>query len=395
MAMAKAPNRARSKSRRWIERSLLLAGVIALGIWSWSVASNAVFQDWASWVFDRKIRGERSDIAEYVAEKRGGIAAEVRVWLGIPAAPAPTTSHPHINPPAGPPRFREKDGLVGRLIVPRLHLSAMVREGTGEKTLGLALGHIPGTSLPGQKGNVGVAGHRDTLFRGLREIGKNDLIQFETFEGNYAYRVETTEIVKPQNVSVLNARDYPELTLVTCYPFHYVGSAPERFIVKARQTSGSQTEQQLTEIPPQETAQQDIRISSARQLPADDGPNPADRTVLSRKGANRKPGLRIVTFEVSKDHSTQVSPGISLGVTGIERGHLRVNGWIWVMPDRRTIWLREQSAREPVIFYGHRDGKPRELVITTVAANSVRGYVLVPEDRIPPRSRPERRTNTD
>lgn len=207
--------------------------------------------------------------------------------------------------------------------------------------------------------------------------------------------METTEIVKPQNVSVLNARDYPELTLVTCYPFHYVGSAPERFIVKARQTSGSQTEQQLTEIPPQETAQQDIRISSARQLPADDGPNPADRTVLSRKGANRKPGLRIVTFEVSKDHSTQVSPGISLGVTGIERGHLRVNGWIWVMPDRRTIWLREQSAREPVIFYGHRDGKPRELVITTVAANSVRGYVLVPEDRIPPRSRPERRTNTD
>jgi len=393
--MAKALNRARSKSRRWIERSLLLAGVIALGIWSWSVASNAVFQDWESWVFDHKIRGERSDIAEYVAEKRRRIAAEVRVWLGIPAAPAPTTSHPHINPPVGPRRFHEKDDLVGRLIVPRLHLSAMVREGTGEKTLGLALGHIPGTSLPGQKGNVGVAGHRDTLFRGLREIGKNDLIQFETFEGNYAYRVETTEIVKPQNVSVLNARDYPELTLVTCYPFHYVGSAPERFIVKARQISRSQTEQQLTEAPPQETAQPDIRISSARQLPVDEGPNPVDRTVLSRKGARHKPGLRRVTFEVSKDHSRQVSPGISLGVTGIERAHLRVNGWIWVMPDRRTIWLREQSAREPVIFYGYRDGKQRELVITSVATNSVKGYLLLPEERTPARSHPERRTNTD
>src|SRR5260370_29085106 len=174
MAMAKALNGARSKSRRWIERSLLLAGVIALGIWSWSVASNAVFQDWESWVFDRKIRGERSDIAEYVAEKRGRIAAEVRVWLGFPATPEPTMSRPHINPPAGPPGSRENDGLVGRLIVPRLHLSAMVREGTGEKTLGLALGHIPGTSLPGQKGNVAPAGNGDTRFHGLPGSGQND-----------------------------------------------------------------------------------------------------------------------------------------------------------------------------------------------------------------------------
>jgi sortase A len=264
----------------------------------------------------------------------------------------------------------------------------MVREGTGEKTLGLALGHIPGTSLPGQKGNVGVAGHRDTLFRGLREIGKNDLIQFETFEGNYAYRVETTEIVRPQDVSVLNTREYPELTLVTCYPFHYVGSAPQRFIVKARQVSRSQTEEDLT-------AQQHIETSLARQLPADDRPTQVDRTALSGKGEKLKPGLRRVSFEVSKDHSQRVSPGISLGLTGIERARLRVNGWIWVMPDRRTIWMREQSVREPVIFYGYKDGKQRELVITSVATNSVKGYLLLPEDRTSPRSHLERRTNTD
>jgi sortase A len=91
----------------------------------------------------------------------------------------------------------------------------------------------------------GVAGHRDTLFRGLRKINKNDLILFETFAGDFTYRVETTKIVRPQNVSVLNAREYPELTLVTCYPFHYVGSAPERFIVKARQVVRSQTEPNL------------------------------------------------------------------------------------------------------------------------------------------------------
>src|SRR5260370_34552162 len=111
MAMAKALNGARSKSRRWIERSLLLAGGIAVGIWIWSVASNTVFQDWESWVFDRKIRGERSDIAEYVAERRGRIAAQVRVWLGIHPAPDPTAARPHINPPARPDSSRENEGV--------------------------------------------------------------------------------------------------------------------------------------------------------------------------------------------------------------------------------------------------------------------------------------------
>ena len=116
----------------------------------------------------------------------------------------------------------------------------MVAEGDGEDTLSLALGHIPSTALPGQEGNVAVAGHRDTIFRGLRDIRKNDLILFETRAGKYAYRVERTEIVKPSQVSVLKAGSTRELTLVTCYPFHYVGSAPDRFIVKARQVVGQE-----------------------------------------------------------------------------------------------------------------------------------------------------------
>ena len=263
-------------------------------------------------------------------------------------------SYPRIAAPSRP-TFVDKDGLVGRLAIPHLHLSAMVREGAGEKTLGLALGHIPGTAMPGQKGNVGVAGHRDTLFRCLREIEKNDLILFETFAGRYAYRVENTEIVSPQNVNVLKAHECPELTLVTCYPFYYVGSAPERFIVKARQVSPSQTEPEFTETPPETMAM----------------------------AVEHKPGVRTVTFEVSKGHSRKLSPGISLGLTGIELAHLRVDGWIWVMPDRRTIWLRDHRAREPVTFYGFIDGKQRELVITNVTAHSVKGYLLVPEDRPP------------
>ena len=113
-------------------------------------------------------------------------------------------------------------------------MRAVVREGAGEDTLDVALGHIPGTALPGQPGNVGIAGHRDTLFRGLRKIEKNDVIEFQTPAGSYSYKVESTEIVKPEDVGVLDASEHPEMTLVTCYPFYYVGAAPSRFIVKAR-----------------------------------------------------------------------------------------------------------------------------------------------------------------
>ncbi len=351
--MTKPQTRTKNKSRRWIENVLLLAGVIALGIWIWSVASNAVFQDWESWVFDREIRGEQPSITEYTAQWSRLIAADVRAWLGFTETSEPSVCRPDISPPASrpAPQDKDKDGLVGRLTIPRLHLSAMVREGADETTLDLALGHIPGTALPGQNGNVGVAGHRDTLFRGLQKINKNDLILFETFAGDFAYRVETTEIVRPQDVSVLNAREHPELTLVTCYPFRYVGSAPERFIVEARQVVRSQTEPEPTEAP-RET---------------------------KRQAVERKPGTTTVLFELSKNHSRQLSHGISLGLTGIDLASSRVNGWIWIMPDRRTIWLRNQRAQKPVVFYGYLDGRRRELVITSVTKDSVTGYLIAPE----------------
>lgn len=111
----------------------------------------------------------------------------------------------------------------------------MVRQGVGEDTLRVALGHIPTTALPGESGNVGIAGHRDTLFRPLQKVRRNDLIVFETRSGKYVYRVQSTKVVGPKDVDVLEPKSSPELTLVTCYPFYYVGSAPERFIVEARQ----------------------------------------------------------------------------------------------------------------------------------------------------------------
>jgi sortase A len=111
----------------------------------------------------------------------------------------------------------------------------MVREGVGEDTLRVALGHIPDTALPGTQGNVSIAGHRDTLFRKLRGVRKNDEIVVETLRGKYVYRVEGTQVVSPQDVSVLDPKPSHDLTLVTCYPFYYVGSAPDRFVVSARQ----------------------------------------------------------------------------------------------------------------------------------------------------------------
>src|SRR5260370_9952325 len=123
--------------------------------------------------------------------------------------------------------------LLGRLRIPRLNVAAMVREGADTGTLSRAVGHIPGTALPGKAGNVALAGHRDTFFRALRNIRKDDAIEFETENGTYRYLVEFTKIVGPKDVGVLSAGGWRGLTLVTCYAFFYVVSARMRFIVRA------------------------------------------------------------------------------------------------------------------------------------------------------------------
>ena len=122
---------------------------------------------------------------------------------------------------------------VGRIEIQRIGLAAMIMEGTDERTLRRAVGHFPGTALPGQRGNVAIAGHRDTFFRALRNIRKNDEITLETATGSYSYQADYSEVVEPQNTEVLDSSDESRLTLVTCYPFSYVGPAPKRFVVHA------------------------------------------------------------------------------------------------------------------------------------------------------------------
>jgi sortase A len=136
-----------------------------------------------------------------------------------------------VAPKASPSAIT--DGLIGRINIARLGLSAIVMEGDDRITLRRAVGHIPGTTLPGKPGNVGVAGHRDTFFRPLRNIQQHDVITLTTAVGEYRYRVVSTKVVSPRDIWVLNPGGDEILTLVTCYPFYFVGSAPDRFIVRA------------------------------------------------------------------------------------------------------------------------------------------------------------------
>jgi len=146
-----------------------------------------------------------------------------------PAVPGPSAPSPAPTPA---PALHDGQTL-GKIQIPRLGLSAMVVEGDSAADLRRAAGHIPGTSLPWQAGNVGVAAHRDTYFRSLRLIRPNDVITLTTLEGVYRYRVVSTQVVTPDDVAVLASTGRDALTLVTCFPFYYVGAAPRRFIVHA------------------------------------------------------------------------------------------------------------------------------------------------------------------
>lgn len=132
-----------------------------------------------------------------------------------------------------PVAAREGD-VLGRIEIPRLGVMVAILEGTTSRTLRLGVGHIGGTALPGGPGNSGIAGHRDTFFRALKDIRTGDKIQIETATGLSQYQVDSVQIVAPGDTGVLAPTTESTLTLVTCYPFHFIGAAPQRFIVRAR-----------------------------------------------------------------------------------------------------------------------------------------------------------------
>jgi len=127
------------------------------------------------------------------------------------------------------------------LSIPKIHLEVPVFEGTDDVTLDRGVGRIAGTAQPGQVGNLGIAGHRDGFFRGLKDVTKGDEIHLALPHGTETYVVDQISVVTPQDVSVLQPRAIPSITLVTCFPFYFVGSAPERYIVSASLRADSQS----------------------------------------------------------------------------------------------------------------------------------------------------------
>ena len=196
---------------RWVEIALVVLGVSLLGAAFGQTALRWTYQSQQERALDR-----------------GPVSVEVEhpiVPIAVASQPPPIVSKRRVVPSAHPP--------VARIEIPRLGVAAIVKEGADEKTLARAVGLVPGSARPGEIGNMVLAGHRDTFFRPLREIELHDRIRLIVPPRTYEYRVESMRVVAPEETSVLASTGVEELTLVTCFPFRFVGPSPERFIVRA------------------------------------------------------------------------------------------------------------------------------------------------------------------
>jgi sortase A len=204
-----------SRFLRWMAYLWVICGGAALG-WCLAVMADA-------------------HIAQWLARER---------LESIP--PATTSSAPATTLPAPSRAIPETGTPLAELSIPRIGLSVVVMEGSDEHTLRRGLGHIETTPLPGESGNVAIAGHRDSFFRPLRNIQVGDDIWLNTPKEPVHYRVSSFRVVNPTEVSVIDPTTDAVLTLVTCYPFYFVGSAPDRFIVRASLVrDGEQLSQQI------------------------------------------------------------------------------------------------------------------------------------------------------
>jgi sortase A len=191
---------------RWSRNVFLVVGVLILGYCGFVLLDTKLYQ-----------ANETRDFQQQIKDFKPANASNGRVH------------EVSFHPAAGKP--------LGEIELTRIGVTAMILEGTDDRTLRRAVGHIPGTALPGQPGNVAIAGHRDTFFRALRNVQQDDEISLMTLEGSYRYRVDSIEVVGPEDTQVLDNSGSDILTLVTCYPFNFVGPAPRRFIVRAQRTS--------------------------------------------------------------------------------------------------------------------------------------------------------------
>ncbi len=239
---------------KWIERCLWTIGLFALSAWLTVWIGARVHQALGKRELDRRL-------AETSSEN----------------VPSPSAVLPSI------PKLAKGD-LIGRIEIPRLDLSTVIFEGTDDDVLRDGVGHLTGSPLPGQEGNVVLAAHRDTFFRPLRYVRNHDTIDVVTPAGTKTYQVFSTTVVTPDHTEVIAPTRGPVLTLVTCYPFDWFGHAPKRFIVKAREVDDRQTSSAslvnasiIPAAPPAPSSTQAASVMETVDHPAPPQPKPVHR----------------------------------------------------------------------------------------------------------------------
>ncbi len=220
-----------SRTLRWLQRLLVIAGAAALG-WCAVVVMDGVLAQWNA----------RSSLEIAIAVEE--------------LTRAQTERQPQVHTSDAPtPRLPVDAGsVIAAMSIPRVELSAMVLHGSDARTLQRGPGHLEHTALPGDSGNIVIAGHRDSFFRPLRNIGLGDDIFLETRDGRFHYRVTSIRVVGPREISVLAPTSAEVLTLITCYPFWVIGHAPDRFIVRAARVDDGHASAELVawSLPPRD-----------------------------------------------------------------------------------------------------------------------------------------------
>ena len=210
---------------RWCRYPFFIIGVLALSYVGYAIVDSRLYQ-----------ASENRRLERAIAEVKPSPGSRKNIAPLFDAATLAAANLEKLDE-ADTPAMKETDSSrLGRIEIRTVGVAAMILEGTNDVALRRAVGHIPGTALPGQKGNVAIAGHRDTFFRGLRNVHRGDAITLTTLRGSYRYQVDSTEVVDPHDAEVLDESDDATLTLITCYPFYFVGSAPRRFIVRAHKS---------------------------------------------------------------------------------------------------------------------------------------------------------------
>jgi sortase A len=214
----------------WIERALLIAGIAFLG------GYGAARLD--GFLQSRRALVQFAHVVPATKEVIANANTDATATEDISSRGNETHSTPLRNND-----LKSNGAALAVLRIPQIQLVVPVLDGADRLTLNHAVGRIAGTAWPGESGNIGIAGHRDSFFRGLEKVKVGEPIELQTLKGTDTYVIDQIKIVTPESVDVLQAGSKPSLTLVTCYPFHFVGSSPKRFIVRASLTGHTEDAQ--------------------------------------------------------------------------------------------------------------------------------------------------------